>query len=93
MKLFCGSGVKLKLERPTEARAAFGRALALRPDVEVALLAVQADARSGNVDAAQRSLGLARAILAGYNPVRRQAYEKDVAALAAALAAPATETR
>ncbi|MBZ0142874.1 MAG: hypothetical protein K8F56_04775 [Rhodocyclaceae bacterium] len=79
--------------RPTEARAAFGSALALRPDVEVALLAVQADARSGNVDAAQRSLGLARAILAGYNPVRRQAYEKDVAALSAALAAPATETR
>ena len=79
--------------RPTEARAAFGRALALRPDVEVALLAVQADARGGNIVAAQRSLGLARAILAGYNPVRRQAYEKDVAALAAALAAPATETR
>ena len=79
--------------RPIEARAAFGSALALRPDVEVALLAVQADARGGNIVAAQRSLGLARAILAGYNPVRRQAYEKDVAALAAALAAPATETR
>lgn len=79
--------------RPTEARAAFGRALALRPDVEVALLAVQADARGGNIVAAQRSLGLARAILAGYNPVRRRAYEKDVAALTAALAAPARETR
>ena len=79
--------------RPIEARAAFGSALALRPDVEVALLAVQADARGGNIVAAQRSLGLARAILAGYNPVRRRAYEKDVAALTAALAAPARETR
>lgn len=79
--------------RAAEARAAFGRALAIRADVEVALLAVQADARGGDRQAARRTLELARAILAGYNPIRRQAYERDVAAVAAALATPVEEKR
>lgn len=79
--------------RTAEARAAFGRALAIRADVEVALLAVQADARGGDRQAARRTLELARAILAGYNPIRRQAYERDVAAVAAALATPVEEKR
>lgn len=78
---------------PAAARRAFDAALRLRPSVEVALLAVQADMRGGDPAAARRSAALARTILAGYNSLQRLAYEKDIAAVEAALRIPEEKYR